>query len=74
MDRKLVDSEVEVFIDLWQIERCLWDITSSQYANKDATTAAKTSIEKAKGIWLGADHLSAQYRTKLWLASPDLIC
>jgi hypothetical protein len=34
----------------------------------------KTTTEKAKGIWLGADHLSAQYRTKLWLASPDLIC
>jgi hypothetical protein len=29
---------------------------------------------KSKGIWLGADHFSAQYRTKLWLASPDLIC
>jgi hypothetical protein len=26
-----------------------------------------TSTEKAKGIWLCADHLSAQYRTKLWL-------
>jgi hypothetical protein len=24
----------------------------------------KTSAEKAKGIWLGADHFSAQYRTK----------
>jgi hypothetical protein len=24
-----------------------------------------TSTEKAKGIWLGADHFSAQYRTKL---------
>jgi hypothetical protein len=24
----------------------------------------KTSTEKAKGIWLSADHLSAQYRTK----------
>jgi hypothetical protein len=73
MDRKLVESDVEVFIDLWQIERCLWDITSSQYAKKDATTSAKTSIEKAKGIWLSADHFSA-HRTKSYLASPDLIC
>jgi hypothetical protein len=24
----------------------------------------KTSTEKAKGIWLCADHFSAQYRTK----------
>jgi hypothetical protein len=34
----------------------------------------KTSTEKAKGIWLGADHFSAQYRTKSYLASSDLIC
>jgi hypothetical protein len=24
-----------------------------------------TSTEKAKGTWLGADHFSAQYRTKV---------
>jgi hypothetical protein len=31
-------------------------------------TMNKTSTEKAKSIWLGADHFFAQYRTKLWLA------
>jgi hypothetical protein len=34
----------------------------------------KISTEKAKDIWLGADHFSAHYRTKLYLASSDLIC
>jgi hypothetical protein len=39
-----------------------------------------TSSEKAKGIWLCADHFSAQYRTKLWFDGPqppsstDLTC
>jgi hypothetical protein len=30
-----------------------------------------TSTEKAKGIWLCADHFSAQYQTKLWLGGPQ---
>jgi hypothetical protein len=36
--------------------------------------AISTRTEKAKGIWLSADHFSAHYRTKSYLASPDLIC
>jgi hypothetical protein len=31
----------------------------------------KTSKEKAKGIWLCADHFSAENRTKLWLGGPQ---
>ena len=42
--RKLSDGDVENLIDLWQTERCLWDVTSPSYSNKDAAKAARKRI------------------------------
>jgi hypothetical protein len=45
-----------------------------RFFETDPMNEREISKEKAKGVWLGADHFSAHYRTKLYLASSDLIC
>jgi hypothetical protein len=37
----------------------------------DYVRVEQTSTEKAKGIWLCADHFRAQYRKQLWLGVPQ---
>jgi hypothetical protein len=48
------ENEIEFFLD----------ICERYHVVKIRHCLIKTSTEKAKDIWLGADHLSAQYRTK----------
>jgi len=36
-----MDGEVKVLINLWQNERCQWDVSDSTYANKDTTIVVK---------------------------------
>jgi hypothetical protein len=50
MERQLSDSEIEIFVDLWHAERCLWDASSPSYANKDAAKAARKRIGDTLGM------------------------
>ena len=50
MERRLSDSEIEIFVDLWHAVRCLWDASSPSYANKDAVKAARKRIGDAFGM------------------------
>ena len=38
--RKLADFEVELLIQLWHDESCLWDVSQRLYSNQDARKAA----------------------------------
>jgi len=38
--RKLSDFEVEILIQLWHDEPCLWDVSQRSYSNQDARKAA----------------------------------
>ena len=53
MERKFTDSEVDLLINLWQQERCLWDVCNPLYANRDATKVAKKRVADAMGATEG---------------------
>jgi hypothetical protein len=50
MERRLKDSEIEIFVDLWHAERCLWDAPSPSYANKDVAKVARKRIGDELGL------------------------
>ena len=54
MDRKFTDSELDSIINLWQHERCLWDVCRPLYACRDAMKAAKKRIAEAAGATEGS--------------------
>jgi len=53
MEWKLIDSEKDLLINLWQQERCLWKVSTPLYASKDATKVTKKRVDDAIGATEG---------------------
>ena len=49
VDISLGSEEVDVFVDLWEAQRCLWDPADRDYKNRGARGTAMASIAEAFG-------------------------
>lgn len=67
MERRYTDKEVEILINSWQHERCLWDVASPTYANRDATKAAKKRVADAMEAFTRIDTQASLYFGISWI-------
>ena len=49
VDISVASDEMELFLDLWEAQRCLWDPADRSYKNRGTRSVALTSIAEAFG-------------------------